>query len=441
MTWIKEKLGKRAQVISGYAFKSSDFLDYSKSNIPIIKIKNIKNGYVDIDNDTQYVSKNKLNLDKKYIVENGDILISLTGSQITQPNSVVGRIAKCYFPNFQICLLNQRAGKFLINEDKMNRNFLFYLLTYDKYKQALALMGHGAASQANISPLQIENLEIFFPDDTKEQDKIAKFLSNYDDLIENNNRRIKILEEMAQKIYKEWFVDFKFPGHETTTFKASPLGKIPNDWEVGKLQDIVEFFNGYAFKSKELLKHPQKNSLSVFKQGHINRGGGFNYSGTKSWFPREKSIELKKYILKKGDLLMAMTDMKNNVAILGNTAIMPMDNSYILNQRVGLLRCKNNLNISYPYVYMVTNSEPFLLNLRSRANSGVQVNLSTEQIKLSKLIIPASHINKLFNELITPIFEQIFLINKKNENLKQTRDILLPRLISGEINVENMEVL
>lgn len=319
---------------------------------------------------------------------------------------------------------------------KMPIKYIYYLLS----QLNLSMLNTDAAVPGLNRAVALSQ-NVNFSTNEVEQRKITKFLSNYDDLIENNNKRIKILEEMAQKIYKEWFVDFKFPGHETTTFKDSPLGKIPNDWEVGKLQDIVEFFNGYAFKSKELLKHPQKNSLSVFKQGHINRGGGFNYSGTKSWFPREKSIELKKYILKKGDLLMAMTDMKNNVAILGNTAIMPMDNSYILNQRVGLLRCKNNLNISYPYVYMVTNSEPFLLNLRSRANSGVQVNLSTEQIKLSKLIIPASHINKLFNELITPIFEQIFLINKKNENLKQTRDILLPRLISGEINVENMEVL
>lgn len=350
--------------------------------------------------------------------------------------TIAANIAETAILKIKACFPDSIVG-FIANENLCNVYYVKYYIDYIKNKMQSV---SGGACQDNLSLDKIDYFDINIPD-VKIQNKIAKILLNYDDLIENNNRRIKILEEMAQKIYKEWFVDFKFPGHETTTFKASPLGKIPNDWEVGKLQDIVEFFNGYAFKSKELLKHPQKNSLSVFKQGHINRGGGFNYSGTKSWFPREKSIELKKYILKKGDLLMAMTDMKNNVAILGNTAIMPMDNSYILNQRVGLLRCKNNLNISYPYVYMVTNSEPFLLNLRSRANSGVQVNLSTEQIKLSKLIIPASHINKLFNELITPIFEQIFLINKKNENLKQTRDILLPRLISGEINVENMEVL
>lgn len=351
----------------------------------------------------------------------------------------IGSIGEKLTKAHKECFINQAMNAVVPNEN-FDEDYVYYLLKFNL--RQLKMFDSGTASgRENVSKSAFSNIRVIALTSKDEQIKVGKLLSNYDDLIENNNKRIKILEEMAQKIYKEWFVDFKFPGHETTTFKDSPLGKIPNDWEVGKLQDIVEFFNGYAFKSKELLKHPQKNSLSVFKQGHINRGGGFNYSGTKSWFPREKSIELKKYILKKGDLLMAMTDMKNNVAILGNTAIMPMDNSYILNQRVGLLRCKNNLNISYPYVYMVTNSEPFLLNLRSRANSGVQVNLSTEQIKLSKLIIPASHINKLFNELITPIFEQIFLINKKNENLKQTRDILLPRLISGEINVENMEVL
>ena len=200
MTWVKENLGSRLKVISGYAFKSLDFLDIKEQNIPVIKIKNIKNGFVDIENDTQYVSNEKLNIDNKFKIYNGDILISLTGSQITQPNSVVGRIAKCYFNDNQIALLNQRAGKFIINEEKLNKDFLFYLLSNDKYKQKLALMGHGAASQANISPSQVESLKVYLPDKVEEQQKIAKVLSNYDDLIENNNKRIKILEEMAQKI-------------------------------------------------------------------------------------------------------------------------------------------------------------------------------------------------------------------------------------------------
>lgn len=395
MTWIKEKLGKRAQVISGYAFKSSDFLDYSKGNIPIIKIKNIKNGYVDINNDTQYVSKNKLNLDKKYIVENGDILISLTGSQITQPNSVVGRIAKCYFPNFQICLLNQRAGKFLINEDKMNRNFLFYLLTYDKYKQALALMGHGAASQANISPLQIENLEIFFPDDTKEQDKIAKFLSNYDDLIENNNRRIKILEEMAQKIYKEWFVDFKFPGHEITTIKESVLSSIIT-----------------PIKGKNITKSKAKIGNVPVVGGGIEPAYYHNVANTQA-----PVITISASGANAGFVNLYYKDIwASDCSYIDATMTNYIYYTYLLLKNNQIEITNMQLGAAQPHVYPRD-----LVNLK---------------IKEFPIEVVAN-----FEKMISPIFENIKVLSNKNENLKQTRDILLPRLISGEINVENMEVL
>lgn len=404
MTWIKEKLGKRAQVISGYAFKSSDFLDYSKDNIPIIKIKNIKNGYVDINNDTQYVSRNKLNLDKKYIVENGDILISLTGSQITQPNSVVGRIAKCYFPNSQICLLNQRAGKFLINEDKMNRNFLFYLLTYDKYKQALALMGHGAASQANISPLQIENLEIFFPDDTKEQDKIAKILSNYDDLIENNNRRIKILEEMAQKIYKEWFVDFKFPGHETTTFKDSPLGKIPNDWEVDFVKNIL-----IRLKSKH--KYTQNNILKEGKIIVIDQSTS-EYLGFHNDKPDFKANPQKPLIIF-GDHTCKMQMLVEDFSIGPN--VIPISSE----------------KVPITFLYYLIDSLIETKEYKRHWNDLIS----------KKVVLPINSLSESFSNIITPLMTMINHLKHKNMKLKQTRDILLPRLISGEINVENMEVL
>ena len=435
MTWIKEKLGKRAQVISGYAFKSSDFLDYSKDNIPIIKIKNIKNGYVDINNDTQYVSRNKLNLDKKYIVENGDILISLTGSQITQPNSVVGRIAKCYFPNFQICLLNQRAGKFLINEDKMNRNFLFYLLTYDKYKQALALMGHGAASQANISPLQIENLEIFFPDDTKEQDKIAKILSNYDDLIENNNRRIKILEEMAQKIYKEWFVDFKFPGHETSTFKDSPLGKIPNDWEVKKVVELSTLSKGKSYKSSELVD--KKDGLPFLNLKCVERDGGFKREGLK-WFCGKYNDN---HVVLPEDIIMAVTDMTQERKLVARPARIPHNwyKKYIMSMDLVKLVANNDINKTY--LYSLLKYSNFSDEVKNHANGVNVLHLNPQNIEQFELVVASEPLRNNFGEIAKRIFNQIDVLYLKNENLKQTRDILLPRLISGEINVENMEVL
>lgn len=432
MSWVKEKLGNRIKVISGYAFKSSDFLDCSNDNIPVIKIKNIKNGYVDIENDIQYVSKDKLNIDSKYIVNNGDILISLTGSQITQPNSVVGRIAKCYFLKGQICLLNQRAGKFLVNESQLDKNFLFYLLSYEKYKQALALMGHGAASQANISPSQVESLEIFLPNDTKEQNKIARILSNYDDLIENNNRRIKILEEMAHKIYKEWFVDFKFPGHETATFKDSPLDKIPNDWKVGIIKDINDVKGGYAFKSKDL---KENGKFGIIKIKNIQAG---NIDTNMCQYIDEKLAQkASDFKLNAGDILIAMTG-----AQVGKVGIMPQTKQvYYLNQRVAKFIPNKDFIINNQYLAIYTQTEKFNIQINNIASGAAQPNISASQIENIEILVPKAEIISAFENFINPNLKEAQILKNKNENLKQTRDLLLPRLISGEINVESMEII
>ena len=215
---------------------------------------------------------------------------------------------------------------------------------------------------------------------------------------------------------------------------------MPDDWKIGNLEDVIKFYNGYAFKSKELLNKQKKSCYAVFKRGHIKSGGGFIPTGTKSWFPKKKSENLQKYILCKGDILMAMTDMKDNIAILGNTAVMAVDNQYLLNQRVGLLRCNGKYEISYPYIYLLTNSKDFLQDLRSRANSGVQVNLSSAAIKESSIIIPSRSTNIKFNQIVKPMFEITFKNNMEIDRLTSLRDTLLPKLMSGEIDVSNIEI-
>lgn len=237
--------------------------------------------------------------------------------------------------------------------------------------------------------------------------------------------------EQAEILFQSWFVDYEHFG-----------GCCPEDWTEGVLEDVVDFFNGYAFKSSELLDAPDSNNecYHVFKQGHINRGGGFNISGTKSWFPKKDSEKLSRYVLRKGDILMAMTDMKNNVAILGNTAVMEMDDTYILNQRVALLRANGTFGIEYPFVYLLTNSIDFISDLRSRANSGVQVNLSATEIKNSKLMIPSTEVNKEFNSLVHPLFEAMIEHDLENLRLGELRDALLPKLMSGELDLSDVDL-
>ena len=135
---------------------------------------------------------------------------------------------------------------------------------------------------------------------------------------------------------------------------------------------------------------------------------------------------------------MAMTDMKDNVEILGNTAIMPFDNEYIVNQRVGHIRANGYKGITYPFIYLLTNSTNFLTNLRSRANSGVQVNLSSTEIKVSQTVLPSEKVNMAFSEITLPMFEAIISNQLENQQLAQLRDTLLPKLMSGELDVSNI---
>ena len=309
-----------------------------------------------------------------------------------------------------------------------DENFIYYLVASPKIREIAIKSMVGSSGRQRVQADVLADLELELPP-LETQEKIARILSSLDDKIELNNKINQNLEQQAQAIFKSWFVDFEPFG-----------GKIPEDWTIGALKDVIDFYNGYAFKSKNLLNEPNQNSFAVFKQGHINRGGGFNISGTKSWIDKSNIKDLNKYILQKGDVLMAMTDMKDNVAILGNTAIMPFNNQYIVNQRVGLLRCNNDFDIKYPYVYIMTNSEPFLSNLRKGANSGVQVNLSSEQIKNSEIIIPSKNINQQYNKLTIPMFEIIFKNYTENKQLTQLRDTLLPKLMSGEIDVDKVEV-
>lgn len=174
--------------------------------------------------------------------------------------------------------------------------------------------------------------------------------------------------------------------------------------------------------------------------GHIKKGGGLNQSGTKDYFEKEKSEKLGRYLIKKGDLLMCMTDMKNNVALLGHTALMDVDDCYLLNQRVGLLRSKNTQVANYPFLYILTNSENFIEDLRSRANSGVQVNLSTKEIKETKFILPSKSIHREFDSRVLNLWEQIFTLECEQTYLEELRDTLLPKLLSGELSPTQAEV-
>jgi type I restriction enzyme S subunit len=424
------------------SFKISEVCDINSLNLS--KNDNLKTiNYLDTANlnvgtvdELQYmeVGKDKIPSRAKRIVRKNDILISTV-----RPNQkhygIIKNVAKNMVASTGFAVLTPK-------EDKVDPGYIYNYLIQDHITTYLHSIAESSTSAyPSIKPSVIGELEVDLPP-LQEQKAIAHVLSTLDDKIEVNNQINKTIENMAQAIFKHWFVDFEFPNEDGEPYKSSggemiesELGMIPKGWEVGTLNDVIDFQNGYAFKSKDLLDENIGNCYHVFKMGHINKGGGLNKEGTKSYVLKKDYEDLSRYILKKGDLLMCMTDMKSNVALLGHTALMDEDNKYILNQRVGLLRIKDEKKLDYPFIYVLTNSNDFLESLRSRANSGVQVNLSTKEIKESQLIIPGEKTHELFNNIAKALFEEYFNLGKENDQLISLRDALLPKLMSGEIRV------
>ena len=358
------------------------------------------------------------------------------GTKFRNGDTIMARITPCLEngKTAKVSILNDRevgfgSTEYIVfraKEGIADEDYLYYLVCSPEVREPAIKSMVGSSGRQRVQTDVVKAIEIEVPP-LAEQVKIGAFLKLIDDKIALNDRINKNLEQQAQLLFKSWFMDFE------------PFnGTMPSDWEIVPLEKIVNFQNGYAFKSKELLNEPSPDCYQVFKQGHIARGGGFIPDGTKSWYPKSLASKLEKFVLKKGDILMAMTDMKDNVAILGNTAIMPLDDEFIVNQRVGHLRANGCKGVTYPFIYLLTNSTDFLVGLRSRANSGVQVNLSSSEIKASQTILPSEEINNAFSEITIPMFEIIISNQLENQQLAQLRDALLPKLISGELDVSNI---
>jgi len=231
------------------------------------------------------------------------------------------------------------------------------------------------------------------------------------------HRQNKTLEEMAQTLFRQWFIE-----------------EAKDEWETCKLSDIAIMQNGFSFSSKHYIPY-EKGHLEVLKMGHIERGGGLKLNPKKDFVPREEKLE--KWVLNKNDIVMAMTDMKDNVVILGVPAIIDKSDKYVLNQRVARIYLKSNNKLLNNYLLYVQLKNPdFIAFLQSKANSGVQVNLSTQAIKDSEIIIPPMNIQETIGKDITDLY-----LKKENNDiqiktLENMRDTLLPKLMSGEVRVK-----
>ena len=275
------------------------------------------------------------------------------------------------------------------------------------------------------------------------QDKVADILSSYDLMIKNNTCRIQILEEMAQRIYREWIVNFRYPRYETESLVESELGLIPERWKVSSIGKIIEFHIGGGWGKEE---EDEKHNVPAFvirgtdiphvRHGKIN-SCPFRFHTTSN---------LKSRKLADSDIVFEVS---------GGSKDQPLGRSLLIKQR--LLKNFSDDVICASFCKLIRpNKEKILPELlylhlleiyRNRKITKYQVqSTGISNFKFSafledhKLIIPEKSIQKYFGELVIPILEQIFTLGIQNSYIRQSRDLLIPKLLSGKIDVSEFNI-
>ena len=246
------------------------------------------------------------------------------------------------------------------------------------------------------------------------------------------------MQNYIDSIFNKRFVDYLYPD-SNWELKESELWMIPINWNITTFDSIMKFSNWYWFNTEDMSDEEINNSYKIFKMWNIKTEWRIDKSKTKSWILKDKCIWLEKFVSKKWDILMCMTDMKASVSpLLWHTALIDRNGEFIINQRVWIVRAYDE--IWYPFVYTMTNNQQFLERIRSKANSWVQVNLSTKWICETKLVLPTKDLIDKFNFVTEPIYEKMFNNDNENESLWTIRDTLLPKLMNWEINLDNVTI-
>lgn len=324
--------------------------------------------------------------------------------------------------NLKVCL-GQRTV--LIRPDKcvVDPLYLVYLLLGDQIQNKIHALSNGATVH-HLNMTDIRDLELPELPTLATPRKIAAILSAYDDLIENNTRRIAILEEMARALYREWFADFRFPGHDTTTMVESPLGLIPEGWEVKNAVDAIWINPSVKVPSMGSKPFVPMSSLSNNSMviGEIECRTG--NSGSK---------------FKNGDTLFArITPCLEN----GKTGYVQFlageDDLACGSTEFIVLRSKT---LCPEVVYLLARSQEFRDNA-IKSMSGATGRQRVQESCFDRFLFahPPSDYLAAFSKQAAPLFRCIHVLTQKNANLRNTRDLLLPKLISGEVDVEALDI-
>ena len=384
--WKKVKLEDISTSIQTGPFGSQlHQSDYSEKGVPVVMPKDIIDGKVD-DSSIARVEMHHIQRLSRYTISEGDILYPRRGD-----------VGKCAFisakQNGWLC--GTGCLRVSINQDKANSRFIFFQL---QKRDTIGWIENHAigATMLNLNTSILSNVPIELPT-LNTQRRIAEILSRYDSLIENYQRQIKLLEEAAQRLYKEWFVDLHFPGHENTPI----IDGIPEGWEKKTVGEIAEFKRGKTITKKDIIE----GSIPVV-------AGGLEPA----------------YYCNKSNTGQRVITVSGSGANAGFTR---MYFEKVWASDCSFIDCSTTEYLHFIYCYLIANKS-FLDNLQKGA---AQPHVYAKDINALVVLVPSHNVINSFESLASKIFDVIASKNNQIRNLTEARDRLLPKLMSGEIDI------
>ena len=403
----KVVLGEVCDFFNGGAWSDKEYVN---EGIPVLKVTNCKSTGFQLDN-LNYLSEKSREKYKKNNLIIGDIIVATVGSHPNLIESAAGRS----------CIVNSQVEGFYLNQnavcirtkDKriLSQKYLGYLCKCADFQHYIQSRGRGAANQMRIAISSIKEYSFTLPD-FENQQYIADILSAYDDLIENNQKQIKLLEEAARRLYKEWFVDLRFPGHENTKI----VDGVPEGWSkttVGEGSSVLR--RGISPKYSDDAKSVVINQKCI-------RQTVVSYD--------EARTQEKKYLdeleLKESDIVICST----GAGTLGRVGqIFEAKENLTFDSHVTLIRTNGQVGQQYLF-WTLKMQQDYLMN--AGRGSTNQLELSRETIGNCEFLVPEQQIATQAEKIMVGIHDKIRDCAMQNVRLREARDLLLPKLMSGE---------
>lgn len=419
MEWKEVRLGDVCSKIGSGATPSGGKEAYKGGDYHLIRSQNVldfafsKDGLASI-NDEQ---ANKL---KNVEIIQGDVLLNITGDSV----------ARCCIVPSEIlpARVNQHVAIIRPRKEELDNHYLLYYLQH--YKRQLLQIASAGATRNAITKAMIENLILPCPKSLADQRRIASILSSLDRKIELNNKINADLEEMAQAIFKNWFVDFE--PFKDGKFVDSELGMIPEGWKVISLNEILDNVSGYSYKGSEL----QSSNIAMATIKNFERKGGFKTEGYKEIVISKKIKETQ--FVNMFDVLVAHTDLTQNAEIVGNPAIVLSKGGYEkLIMSMDLTKVISKIDgVTNGLLYCILSTSRFKEHALGYVNGTTVLHMSKKAVPEYTCAFPKD-INQIRDLCITldSIYKRMAVTYDENSRLSLLRDTLLPRLMSGELEV------